>query len=63
MSSQTNNSYLTYADTANLIGYKIGTLRNFVSKGIFKLNVHYLKPHGGKVLFVREAVESWIKGR
>ena len=55
-----NNQYLTYDAASDLTGYKTGTLRNFVSQGIFKLNVHYLKPNGGKVLFIREALENWI---
>jgi lactam utilization protein B len=62
MSMAGQKSYLSYNDAASFIGYKVGTLRNFVSKGILKLNIHYLKPHGGKVLFVREALETWIKG-
>ena len=56
-----STQYVTYEGAEHLTGYKIGTLRNFVSQWILKLNVHYLKPRGGKVLFIREALEQWIK--
>lgn len=55
-----SNHYLTYEGAAQLTGYKVGTLRNFVSLGTFQLNVHYLKPRGGKVIFLREALEKWL---
>ena len=54
------NNYLTYEAASEVTGYKVGTLRNFVSSGILKLNVHYIKPRGGKVLFLREALEQWL---
>ncbi len=54
------NQYLTYEAAAELTGYKVGTLRNLVSAGVFKLSVHYLKPRGGKVLFLKPALEQWL---
>ena len=52
MSNFNRDKYLSYDEVANLTGYKIGTLRNFVSgKGNnFKLNIYYVKPHGGTEL-------------
>jgi len=53
--------YLTYQELAQRTGYEVQTLRNFVSKGIFKLGKHYFRPNG-KVLFYWPAVEKWIRG-
>lgn len=62
MNDSLQSQYFTYEAAAMHFGYKVGTLRNFVSKGVLKLNIHYFKPHGGKVLFIREAMENWIRG-
>jgi hypothetical protein len=61
MNNSNQNQYLTYEAASEFTGYKVASLRNYVSQGILKLNVHYLKPRRGKVLFLREALENWIR--
>jgi hypothetical protein len=54
-------TYLTYQELSALTGYEVQTLRNFVTKGIFKLGKHYFKPNG-RVLFYWPTIEKWIRG-
>jgi hypothetical protein len=58
---QNPKPYLSYRDLSQRTGYKVQLLRNFVTKGIFKLGKHYFRPNG-KVLFYWPAIEKWIRG-
>jgi excisionase family DNA binding protein len=53
--------FLSYDEAAELSGFSVGTLRNLVSQGILKRGIHYSKPHGRKVLIIREPFECWLK--
>ena len=52
---------LKHPSKADLIG-KVQTIRNLMSKGIFRLGKHYFKPNGGHPLFKRSAIIAWIEG-
>lgn len=55
--------YLTTEELSKLIKMSPGTIRNKVSQGAFKLNVHYVKPSTRKLLFVRSAINDWLYGK
>lgn len=52
--------YLSIADLSKRIPYAPQTIRNLMGKGVFKRNVHYVKPRG-RVVFVWSAVEAWLQ--
>jgi len=52
--------YLTYSEAAEFSGFSVGTLRNLVSTQVLRRGIHYTKPHGRKILFIRENFELWL---
>jgi excisionase family DNA binding protein len=52
--------FLTYSEAAEFSGFSVGTLRNLVSNKVLKRGIHYTKPHGRKILFIRENFELWL---
>jgi len=52
--------YLTTDELSALIKMTSGTIRNLVWKKKFKENIHYVKPTGGKLLFIWSSVEDWL---
>jgi hypothetical protein len=54
--------YLSIADLAERIPYAAQTIRNLMSRGVFKRNVHYVKPRG-RVMFKWSVVLAWIEAQ
>jgi hypothetical protein len=55
--------YLTIGDVAALIRKTPKTVRNLMSRGVFRDAVHYFRPRGSTPLFKRDAVIQWVEGR
>jgi hypothetical protein len=58
-SRATSEEYLSISDLATRIPYAPQTIRNLMSRGVFQLGVHYLKPRG-RVIFRWSAVQRWL---
>jgi len=56
-------AYLTIEEVAALIRKVPKTVRNMMSRGVFRQEVHYFRPRGSTPLFRREAVIQWVEGR
>ena len=54
--------YLSIEDVAKLIRKTPKTVRNMMSRGVFKAAVHYFRPRGSTPLFKRDAVIQWVEG-
>lgn len=54
--------YLTIGEVAALIRKAPKTVRNLMSRGVFRDAVHYFRPRGSTPLFKRDAVVRWIEG-
>ncbi len=54
--------YLSIRDLAKRINYAEGTIRNLMSRGVFKLGEHYVKPRG-RILFKWSAVRRWVENQ
>jgi Helix-turn-helix domain len=52
--------FLSYREAAEFSGFSVGTLRNLVSSQVLRRGIHYTKPHGRKILFIRENFELWL---
>jgi len=52
--------FLSVADLSKRIPYAPQTIRNLMSSGVFKRNLHYVKPRG-RVMFKWSAVLAWIE--
>ncbi len=55
--------YLTTKELAKCIKMAPGSIRNLVSQGTLKRNVHYLKPTARKILFIRSGINDWLYGK
>jgi len=55
--------YLTIGEVAKLIRKTPKTVRNMMSRGVFRDAVHYFRPRGSTPLFKRDAVIQWVEGR
>lgn len=56
--------YLNIRSLACRIPYDEQTIRNFISQGVFRRDVHYVKPQGkGRPVFKWSAVQAWLEGR
>ena len=55
--------YLTIGEVAKLIRKTPKTVRNMMSRGVFRDAVHYYRPRGSTPLFKRDAVIQWVEGR
>ncbi len=55
--------YLTIGEVAALIRKAPKTVRNMMSRGVFRDAVHYFRPRGSTPLFKRDAVIQWVEGR
>jgi hypothetical protein len=53
--------YLTIANLSRRIGYSPQSIRNMMSRGIFRLGVHYVKPRR-RVLFRWSKIVVWLHG-
>jgi hypothetical protein len=54
--------YLSIRDMARRINYAEGTIRNLMSRGVFKLGEHYMKPRG-RILFKWSVVCRWVENQ
>lgn len=54
--------YLTVLQLSQRIPYQPQTIRNLMSKGVFRLNIHYVKPRH-RVMFKWVAVQAWLEGQ
>lgn len=54
--------YLTVEEACELTRYQRRTLYNKISMGVFREGEHYVKPSRRRVLFVRTALEDWLRG-
>lgn len=54
--------YLTIGEVAALIRKTPKTVRNLMSRGVFRDAVHYFRPRGSTPLFKRDAVIHWVEG-
>lgn len=52
--------YLSVEQLSKRIPYSPGSIRNMISKGIFRLGEHYEKPNGGRPVFLWSKVQEWI---
>lgn len=55
--------YLSIRQLADRIPYSEGAIRNMISRGVFRLGVHYTKPNGGRPVFHWPAVQEWTRSR
>lgn len=51
--------YMTYAEAAKFLGYKLSTMRKKVACG----EVPCVRPGGGVPRFTRQALTKWMKSR
>ena len=57
------DQYLTTKELSKLIKMTPGAIRNLVSQGTLRRNVHYVKPTARKILFVSSAITDWLYGQ
>jgi hypothetical protein len=55
--------YLSIRQLAGRIPYSEGAIRNMISRGVFRLGVHYTKPNGGRPVFHWRAVQDWTRAQ
>jgi len=55
--------YLSIRQLASRIPYSEGAIRNMMSRGVFRLGVHYTKPNGGRPIFYWPAVQEWTRSQ
>jgi Helix-turn-helix domain len=55
--------YVSLRELCRRIPYREGTIRNLMSQGHLQLGVHYVKPHGGRIMFRMSAIDAWLAGR
>jgi hypothetical protein len=48
---------------AGRIPYSEGAIRNMMSRGVFRLGVHFTKPNGGRPVFHWRAVQEWTRSQ
>ncbi len=52
--------YLSVRQLCERIPYKEQTVRNLMTQGVLKRDVHYVKPRG-RVMFKWSAVRAWLE--
>jgi hypothetical protein len=55
--------YLSIRQLTNRIPYSEGAIRNMMSRGVFRLGVHYNKPNAGRPVFYWPAVQEWTRSQ
>ena len=57
------DEYLSIRDLAHRLPYDEQTIRNLMTRGVFRRDVHYVKPQGkGRPVFKWSAVRKWVEG-
>jgi hypothetical protein len=59
MKSQ-EEEYLTTKQLSDRIAYAESTLLGFMTKGVLRLGVHYVKPRG-RLMFKWTAMKTWVE--
>jgi hypothetical protein len=60
--AETREQYLSVKELATRIPYAEQTIRNFICRGVFRLDVHYVKPNGrGRPIFKWTAIQKWLE--
>ena len=54
--------YLSIRELAVRIPYSEGAIRNLMTRGVFRLGEHYVKPRG-RVAFRWSAIRAWLAGQ
>jgi hypothetical protein len=57
------SQYLSIPEVAALIRKTAKTVRNMMTRSVFREGVHYFRPRGSTPLFKRDAVIQWAEGR
>lgn len=57
----TGKEYLSLGELCQRIPYRPQTIRNLMSQGVLRQDVHYFKPTQRKIVFKWEAVRRWIE--
>jgi hypothetical protein len=60
--STLDEEYLSFTELARRIPYAPQTLRNLMSRGVLRRDVHFIKPRG-RIIFKWSAVRAWLEGR
>src|SRR5882724_6732411 len=60
--AQFSKEYLTIAEVAERLSLDKKTVKNKMSAGIFRKNVHYFSPEGIGPRFKWSAVQAWLEG-
>jgi hypothetical protein len=55
--------YLSIRQLAGRIPYSEGAIRNMMSRGVFRLGVHFTKPNGGRPVFHWPTVQEWTRSQ
>jgi hypothetical protein len=56
------SQYLSILEVATLIRKTPKTVRNMMTRSVFRRGIHYFRPRGSTPLFKREAVIQWVEG-
>lgn len=54
--------YLSTSEAAKLVGIAPNTLRNKMYSGEFQRGVHFTKPRGLRLRWIRAALEAYLRG-
>ncbi len=54
--------YLSVRQLCQRVPYREQTIRNLMTQGVLKRDVHYVKPRG-RVMFKWSAVRAWLEGQ
>ncbi len=55
--------YLTLEQAADLAGVSKKRMQNLISEGVLKEHIHFSRPRGLRVRFIREALVVWLEGK
>jgi predicted DNA-binding transcriptional regulator AlpA len=61
MIDQNEEDYLTVTELSQKIKFARQTIYNLISKKIFEINKHFIKPRPKKILFKWAAVKAWME--
>ena len=53
--------YLTVAELSERIKFSKQTIYNLISKKVFEINKHFIKPRPKKILFIWAEVKAWME--
>ncbi len=53
--------YLTVVELSERIKFSKQTIYNLISKKVFEINKHFIKPRPKKILFIWAKVKAWME--